>query len=887
MATIDARINHLSGIPLGGLGTGSVEIRPDGHFHEWQIFNLGLWAPRQPEACRFDTPDVKPGSLAFYVRVQAAAGAPLMRRLGMRTEQEDLYSFTWLKSVKAIGFDGRYPVVRLRYEDDDLPVSVEGEMFSPFIPHEAQTSGTPGFYMVFRVRNRSRQALHVSLLGALKNFLASGAEERKLKNAIGESGGTTYLTMTTGANGSDCRHPTVGSLCFSVTGGDRSWIAGEYADFLPGYHLSHWQFPQSEYGIAHESWLHDYRRDGRLPSLSGGESPSGLLPLTDAELDDMPADACWSLMRRLLDYPFAASLMKRLERCGQAPRSRGDGRRFLKEVGYRIARMEGQDRRRQTWGDGAVAAALRLGPGEEKEACFALSWHFPYHYSAKGPVLGHAYENWFAGAEAVNRFLVKHAARLRRDTVAFVDGLFDTTLDPVLAEAWSSQLSTLTKCTWWTKDGKFAVWEGLGCCGFHTTDITYQGSFSLLALFPELEKRQMEMGARFQRKDGRVHHLFTPDLSAVDEGFDRVDMNQQFVLLACRDYLWTGDRDYLKRLWPPIARAMDSTAELDRDQDGLPDQDTRRNTYDGWNFYGTPSYIASLWLSALKAGIRLAADLGEREAAARWQAMLDKGVESFERKLWNGEYYSLWVDGETRDECCMTDQLDGEWFTQLVGLGHCLPRKRIVAALRAALKYNFRPEEGLINASYPPGVKPRLSTCDNFQAMAPWTGIEYAIASMMMDFGLSRDALAVVRNIHERYLRAGRFWSHVECGSHYYRAMSSWAVLLGATGFKIDVPRSTLTIAPAYRRREVRAPWVSATGWGTFVQGGRSFELRCRAGEVRFRTLKLRGGPGLRARLDGRPLTASVRQEQDLAAVTFGREVRLKAGQSVTLAARA
>ena len=145
----------------------------------------------------------------------------------------------------------------------------------------------------------------------------------------------------------------------------------------------------------------------------------------------------------------------------------------------------------------------------------------------------------------------------------------DTTLDSALADAWAGQLTTLAKCTWWTKAGDFAVWEGLGCCGFHTTDITYQGSFNILALFPELQKGQMEMGAGFQRDDGRVHHFFTPDLSSVDRGFDRVDMNQQFVLLVCRDYLWTNDKAYLERIWPHVVRAMDNTALLDSDGDGL------------------------------------------------------------------------------------------------------------------------------------------------------------------------------------------------------------------------------------------------------------------------------------------------------------------------------
>ena len=44
-------------------------------------------------------------------------------------------------------------------------------------------------------------------------------------------------------------------------------------------------------------------------------------------------------------------------------------------------------------------------------------------------------------------------------------------------------------------------------------------------------------------------------------------------------------------------------------------------------------------------------------AADGWREALRKGAASFDRLLWNGEYYSLWVDGPRRDECCMSDQL--------------------------------------------------------------------------------------------------------------------------------------------------------------------------------------------------------------------------------------
>ena len=38
-----------SGIPLGGIGAGSVEIRADGKLYEWHEFNNGPWSSREED----------------------------------------------------------------------------------------------------------------------------------------------------------------------------------------------------------------------------------------------------------------------------------------------------------------------------------------------------------------------------------------------------------------------------------------------------------------------------------------------------------------------------------------------------------------------------------------------------------------------------------------------------------------------------------------------------------------------------------------------------------------------------------------------------------------------------------------------------------------------
>ena len=874
MPTFEGGVVQGSGIPLGGLGTGSVEIRPDGYFHEWQVFNLDMWAPRQPDCCQVKPPVMDPGDLAFLVRTQQDDDVKV-RRLGARADQQNLYCFAWAHSVAAIEFDGRFPIARLTYRDADLPVAVSAEMFSPFVPHDARTSGTPGFYAAFSLRNRSDRPVTASLMGALKNPLAWHAEDRKLRNSVAQAGGTTFLTFRTGAEG-DCR-ATVGSLGMSVAGGEASWVAGEYDLFMGTFAgtVSAWS------GTTHDSMLHRYREAGRLPSLRGGRDPSGLLQLTDEQIDALPPGRRKALLGRLMQYPFAYYIRQRLEELDgrSAVRTPRGQAALLKAVRGQLDWVRKSSRWPRSWGGGALASSVTLQPGESAQVWFTVGWHFPHHFSQKGYELGHMYEHWFGDAEEVNRFLASGRRALAAKVRRFAGALYDTTLEADLADAWGSQLATLAKCTWWIRNGDFAVWEGLGCCGFHTTDITYQGSFNILALFPELQKRQMVMGSRFQRADGRVHHFFTPDLSSVDKGFDRVDMNQQFVLLVCRDWLWTADRGYLRRLWPNIVRALDNIGRLDADGDGLPDHDTRRNTYDCWNFFGTPSYIAGLYLAALKAGIRLAGDLHEPGQAQKWRRELARGVASFDRKLFNGEYYSLWVDGKTRDECCMTDQVDGDWFAELIGLGGCLPAERVRAALAAVFRYNYRPEEGLLNATYPPGRRRRAATYRNVQASSPWTGIEYAIASMMMEFGMFAQGRQIVRTIHRRYERAGRFWKHIECGEHYYRAMSSWAVLLAATGFKIDAPRRTLSFAPAVGG-PFRAPWFAATGWGRFEQADGRFRLQCDSGQVSFRSLRLKlpCRPAA-ARLAGRKLAAKVTAKGDAVTLTMARSVTVKEGQ--------
>jgi len=829
MAYIKGTQRYESGIALGGLGAGTVELRSDGEFHEWQIANVEKWSRDSRDNPHADNGENLSGALSFYLRTQGEnENEPVRVRrlgfgmgLGQHREEYNYRMFSWLKTIEKIEYCGEFPMASLRYVDRDLPIEVTLEAMSPFVPHKPAIAGTPGFYLKFKLENKSSQRVRTSLAGKLRNPVCRIEQTKKVKtnikniwdwknrrvNKIIHSDESTALIMS--ANSSS-KAPDNGSCCLSVQGGNISWISGDYAAFMNEYVAT------GELGISEESFLFAFRRKGQLPNTINSHEMNAKISNENDDLAKLKEVEIDNLLCKLKESAYAQSILERIIIVSPDILDNLEGKlsvlTYLRDIRNdlrsRLSNLHG------TWGDGALCSEIMLEPGESTEITFVMSWYFPNLYSAANRYVGHIYENIYKDSFEVNAYLVSKAKSITEAVKAFAKNLYSTSFDSVYADAWSSQLAVLLKCSWWARNGDFGIWEGLGSCGLHTTDITYHGSFGLLALFPELQKKQMKLGAKFQRDDGRVHHYFTPDFSEVDDGFDRVDMNQQFVLLACRDFMSTGDESYLSELWPNIVHAMKCTELLDTDGDGLPDHDTRRNTYDAWNFSGTPTYISGLWLASLKAAIYMADYLSEDALSAHWTDLFNKGIVAFEKKLWNGKYYNLWVDGDRHDDCCMTNQLDGEWYTRIIGLGGFISDDRVRQVLQTIFANNYSSENGLVNATYHENATPTLYTYRNCQAEANWTGIEYLIASYCDLLGLHENSLDIVKNVHERYMRLGEFWNHSECGDHYYRALSSWALMTSLTGFIHNASEKTLTVKCLNVDETFNAPWVTCTGWG-------------------------------------------------------------------------
>ncbi|MBC7288062.1 MAG: hypothetical protein H5T86_08495, partial [Armatimonadetes bacterium] len=81
-----------SGIPLGGLGCGTVEIRGDGAFHEWQIFNNMCQPVSVPEALLAARIRLGGRQSAFALQLKPPADIPGVPQIVYRGE----VPYAWL-----------------------------------------------------------------------------------------------------------------------------------------------------------------------------------------------------------------------------------------------------------------------------------------------------------------------------------------------------------------------------------------------------------------------------------------------------------------------------------------------------------------------------------------------------------------------------------------------------------------------------------------------------------------------------------------------------------------------------------------------------------------------------------------------------------------------
>ena len=149
------------GMPCGGIGAGQLYLCGDGTLGCWQIFNdaASNWV-EETFATYKHRGIAKPVDQGFAVVIERQNTAPIVKTLSRE-------GFT------DVSFQGKYPIGIVRYADPNVPVKIEMEAFSPFIPLNAQDSALPATLFHITVENTMAMPLRASILGWLQNAVCN------------------------------------------------------------------------------------------------------------------------------------------------------------------------------------------------------------------------------------------------------------------------------------------------------------------------------------------------------------------------------------------------------------------------------------------------------------------------------------------------------------------------------------------------------------------------------------------------------------------------------------------------------------------------------------------------------------------------------------------
>ena len=459
-------------------------------------------------------------------------------------------------------FRGEYPLAFIEWVEPALPVTVALEAYTPLIPLNPDDSGLPCAVLRFTLTNATDQPVAVTLVASLCNPIG-GANFDAFGNIAGAGLGQNINTFR--------QEPDLRGLYLSST----QFAAGDLRAGSLALVTTHPQVtvkPQwlrgQWYDDLQEFW-DDLSADGRLDAL-GYDTPSA-----DGHTDT-----------------------------------------------------------------GSLGALDTLAPGERRTITFWLTWHFPNRTNSwdnrpEAPTIRNHYGARFADAWDVAGYAVREAPRLERATRAFHAALFDSSLPPEVLDALSANIVPLRSPTcFWLEDGRFLGFEGCfddrGCCEGTCTHV-WSYAQTAAYLFPSLEREMRRIEFVHETNDAgwmafRNHQTFDEVFIWPEGGQPQAAVDGQLgsVLRVYREWLLSGDRAWLERVWPGVKRALGfASAQWDPDGDGVL-EGRQHTTYD-IEFYG-PNPLGTLYyLAALRAGAALAAALGEAELAERLSGAAERG----------------------------------------------------------------------------------------------------------------------------------------------------------------------------------------------------------------------------------------------------------------------
>ncbi len=561
-----------------------------------------------------------------------------------------------------------------------------------------------------------------------------------------------------------------------------------------------------------------------------------------------------------------------------------------------------------------LGARVVVPAGGRKRVRFVIAWNFPkgdiywaFRDKPDGAIPDRPTPSWtnyystqWADSLATATDALARWDSLKAETIAFRDGLFDSTLPAEVKDAASATLALLRTATVIRLEhGELWAWEGQ-----HTNDGSCEGSCThvwnyqqaLSHLFPGIERtlRETEFTYNMLPSGGLTFRQKLP----LGSGFDIIgpcaDGHFGAIIKTYRDWKLCGHTDWLRRYWPQVRRAMEyawSDENPDRwDPDRTGILSGRQHQTLDMELFGPNSWLGSIYVAALLATSEMARALGETAFAEETARMGQAGAAYIDTRLFNGRWFVQDIDlddksvlipfdtgrnagvladsfmdvywseefGEIKYQMaggCISDQILGQWHAEVAGLGHFLSPEKVRTALasvyannfRASLADHFNPcrnyayedEGGLLIATYPKGVRQPMVAAPYAEEV--WTGVEYMSASHLIMNGLVEEGMDIVRAARDRHDGSRRNpWNDIECGSYYARSMSAWQLVNAFSGLAADFVAGRLVFEPR-QDGDFRLFWSAGQGFGTIGRSGDALRIEVLGGTLEVAELVVAG----------------------------------------------
>ncbi|MQM01516.1 hypothetical protein Taro_034276 [Colocasia esculenta] len=761
------------GVPLGGIGCGSIGRSYKGYFQRWQLFP-GVCEEEPVLANQFSVFVSRPNGKSY-----SSVLSPRNEGMHKGSAVSGIATWDWNIDGQNSTYHALFPRSWTIYDGEPDPgLKIICRQISPFIPHNYKESSYPVAVFTFTVINLSENPAKVTLLFTWANSVGGKSEftgnhaNSKMMTANGKPPVTFAIAAHENADVhvSECPCFWISGSCDGLTAADMWHEIKEHGSFD---HLT-----SNETSVLSE------------PGASLGAAVAASVVLSHKEVQDVTFSLSWSCP----EVAFS---------CGKIYH-----RRYTKFCG--------------THGDAAAKLVHDAIIGHHHWESQIEDWQRPilldkrlpewypvslfnelYFLNAGGTIwtdgslpfqsLVSIKERKFSIAISSSSRKDPSGVSPKNDTAAAVLYKMTSTLQEV-------HKPVASKCAFGTSllqegeenIGQFLYLEGLEYRMYNTYDVHFYSSFALAMLFPKLELSiQRDFAAAVMMHDPEKMQILSDgkwvprkvigavphDLGINDPWFevnayslhntDRwKDLNPKFVLQVYRDVVATGDKLFAQAVWPSVYTAMAYMEQFDKDGDGMvenegfPDQ-----TYDVWSVKGVSAYTGGLWLAALQAASALASVVGDKVSEVYFWKKYQRAKLVYE-KLWNGSYFNYDSSGGSSSSSIHADQLAGQ-YARACGLQTLVDEDKAQSALNKIYHYNVlmikNGKRGAVNGMKPDGTVDRSA----LQSREIWSGVTYALAATMIQEGMVETAFKTAGGVHEAV------WSHGGLG-YSFQTPEAW-----------------------------------------------------------------------------------------------------------------